>query len=65
MDQTLLPDYVFDEIKRFIHANYHSKLPNSLLVAQAFILCYQEYGREFGLCVVNKAIECLISQGLF
>jgi hypothetical protein len=36
-----------------------------LLVAQAFILRFPKYGREFGLSAINYAIEDGIKQGLF
>jgi hypothetical protein len=40
-------------------------LPNSLLVAQAFILKYSDHGRKYGLSVINRAIEEGIKDGLF
>lgn len=33
------------------------KLPNSLLIAQDFMLTYQIYGRELGLSSINCVIE--------
>jgi hypothetical protein len=61
----ILPEHVLDDLRRFISKNYPTYLPNSLLVAQDFILKYQDYGREFGLPVINYAIENGIKHGLF
>ena len=65
MPQLKVPEYVFDDLYRFISKNYSNNLPNSLLIAQAFILAHQDYGTEFGLTAINKAIEDGIMQGLF
>jgi hypothetical protein len=40
-------------------------LPNSLLIAQEFILRYPDHGKEFGLSAINYVIEDGIKQGLF
>jgi hypothetical protein len=40
-------------------------LPNSLLIAKAFILTYPDYGKDYGLPAFNKAIEDGIKSGLF
>jgi hypothetical protein len=40
-------------------------MPNSLLIAQAFILKYQNYGREYGLCEINYVIEKEVKEGFF
>ena len=43
---------------RFIFKNYYYRnLPNSLLVAQAFILKYPDHGKKYGLSTINKIIE--------
>ncbi len=65
MPQSLLPDYVFDELIRFVHETNRDGLPNSLLIAEKFILKYPDYGKEFGLTKINKAIEYGIKRGLF
>jgi hypothetical protein len=44
---------------------YPNKLPNSILIAQAFILKYPEHGREYGLSTINRVLEEGIKQGLF
>ncbi len=63
--QLKIPESVLIDLSRFISKNYPTNLPNSLLIAQSFILKYQEYGREFGLSAINYAIEEGIKQGLF
>lgn len=65
MLQLEIPQYVISALDRFIFENYQYNLPNSLLIAQRFILKYQEYGKEYGLPVINYAIEERIKQGLF
>ncbi len=65
MPQLKIPEKVFDDLGRFISKNYPNYLPNSLLIAQAFILKYQDYGKKFGLSAINKAIEDGIKRGLF
>ncbi len=63
--QMILPKHVLDGLTRFISNNYPKNLPNSLLIAQAFILKYPTYGKKYGLPVINKAIEEGINQNLF
>ena len=65
MPQSLLPDYVFDELVKFVRESKHDDLPNSLLIAERFILKYPDYGKEFSLTKINKAIEDGMKQGLF
>ena len=65
MTQKTLPKHVLDDLISFISKSYPNYLPNSLLIAQAFILAHQDYGNEFGLTAINKAIEDGIMQGLF
>jgi hypothetical protein len=65
MNQKKLPEHVLNDLIRFIHEKYQKRLPNTLLIAQEFILEYQDYGREYGLPAINKAIEDGINQGLF
>ena len=65
MLQLKIPEQVLIDLTRFISKNYQNNLPNSLLIAQAFILKYQDYGREFGLSAINYAIEDGIKRGYF
>jgi hypothetical protein len=65
MAQKILPKNVIDDLVSFISKNYPNSLPNSLLIAQSFILEHQDYGKEFGLTVINQAIEERIKKGLF
>ena len=36
--QRILPEHVFNELIRFVHEKYQTQLPNSLRIAQEFIL---------------------------
>jgi len=65
MSQLKVPQYVIDDLSSFISKKYPSDLPNSLLIAQEFMLKHPDYGREFGLSAINKAIEDGIDQGIF
>jgi hypothetical protein len=65
LSQKILPQHVFDEVIRFISGTYFFYLPNSLLIAQAFILKYPAYGREYGLSTINKAVEYAMSNDYF
>lgn len=60
-----LPEHVLNDLIGFIHKKYQKQLPNTLLVAQAIILEYKDYGIEYSLPVINKAIEDGINQGIF
>lgn len=65
MTQKTIPQELFYDLSMFISQNYSDSMPNSLLIAQAFILNFQDYGREFGLAAINKAVEEGIEKGLF
>jgi hypothetical protein len=60
-----IPQSVFEDLIRYICVIYTSNLPNSLLIAQGFILKYPGYGKEFGLSAINYAIEEGVNEGLF
>jgi hypothetical protein len=61
-----VPDYVFDDICLFVSENYSNNMSNgSLLITQAFVLKYPDYGRKFGFSEINKAIEDGIKCGIF
>jgi hypothetical protein len=63
--QRILPESVYNDLTRFISETYSNNLPNSLLIAQAFILKYPQFGREYGLPAINYAIEDRMRQGCF
>lgn len=65
MHQLNVPEYVVDDLGRFIFANYGKNLPNSLLMAQAFILKYPHHGIKYGLSIINKVIEDRIKKDVF
>ena len=52
-----IPNYVLDDINRFIHENYQDPLPHSLLISQAFCLRFKNYGNEFGVSEISDAVE--------
>lgn len=57
--------FVLNDLISFISKNYPDILPNSLIIAQTFILKYPEYGRDYGLSEINSIIEDGIKRGLF
>jgi hypothetical protein len=59
-----LPEPIINDLISFISKTYPKDLPNSLLIAQAFILKYQNYGNEFSLSEINNAIEDIIKNNL-
>lgn len=65
MPQLKSPNNLNDDLISFIFANYSKNLPNSLLIAQAFILKYPQYGKEYGLPTINRAIEDCINADLY
>jgi len=65
MPQLKLPEHVISDLDRFIYEIYSQYLPNSLLVAQAFILKYPHHGRVYGLPAINYEIEQRIQEGTF
>lgn len=65
MPQLKVPDHVIDDLNRFISATYRDYLPNSLLIAQAFIIKHPDHGRMYGLPIINLTIEDGIEEGLF
>ena len=60
-----IPGTIINDLYRFILEQYPNDLPNSLLIAQAFILKYPNHGKEYGLAAINYAIEDGINEGLF
>jgi hypothetical protein len=60
-----IPETIINDLYRFIFEQCPNNLPNYLLIAQAFILKYPNYGKEYGLAAINYAIEDGIKQGLF
>jgi hypothetical protein len=46
--QMILPEHVLNDLIRFIDGKYQKPLPNSLLIAQAFILKHQDHGKGCG-----------------
>jgi hypothetical protein len=65
MPMLIIPKHVIDDLISFISKKYPTDLPNSLLIAQAFILKYPDHGKKYGLAAINYAIEDGINEGLF
>jgi hypothetical protein len=63
-DQSILTDYILNDLKLFISNYYNYYLPNSLIIAQSFILRYPYYGKEYGLSVINRFVEDLILENV-
>jgi hypothetical protein len=62
MSHLIVPQYVLDDINRFINRNYQHSLPHSLLIAQAFCLRFKNYGNEFGVSEITNAVEYVKNQ---
>jgi hypothetical protein len=58
-------EQLLEDLSSFISEKYTGNLPNSLLIAQEFMLKHPDYGRELGLPAINKAIEDGIEMSLF
>jgi hypothetical protein len=56
------PDQMMDDLREFIDKNYRGGLPHSLLIAEAFMLRYPDYGNQYGLTEIHAAVESLIKQ---
>jgi hypothetical protein len=65
MFQLSVPQYVIDNLIRYMFEKYRNDLSNSVLIAQAFIFKYPDYGRDFCLSEIYKAIEYGMKIGLF
>ena len=65
MVQLIISEQLLYDLRRFFAKRCVFYLPNSLLIAQEFILRYPNHGTEFGLSAINYVIENGIKQGLF
>lgn len=65
MSPTTTPTDVFNALSSFVSQNYSDNIPNSLLIAQAFILKYPDHGRNHGLSAINKKVEDGVKRGFF
>jgi hypothetical protein len=61
MQQVTLPECVYNDLNNFISLNYFNDLPHPLLLAQAFCLKFQKYGKKYSLCTITNAIEYIIN----
>ena len=62
MSQLTLPEYVYEDLKKFIYINYSGQLPHPLLLAQAFCLRFEEYGKKYDLSTITSAVEDIIKK---
>lgn len=60
MQQITLPECVYDDLNRFISTCYSKNLPHPLLIAQAFCLRFQEYGKKYSLSTITDNVEYII-----
>jgi hypothetical protein len=61
MQQVILPECVNNDLKKFISTYYSKQLTHPLLIAQAFCLKFQEYGKQYNLLIIVNAIENIIN----
>ena len=62
MTQLSLPENVYNDLKRFIYTNYPVQLPHPLLIAQAFCLKFEEYGKKYDFSTITNAVEDIIKK---
>jgi hypothetical protein len=60
MTPLTLPEYVYNDLKKFISINYSNQLPPPLLIVQAFCLRFKQYGEKFDLSTITDAVEDII-----
>lgn len=63
MTQLILPEYAYNDLRKFIYTNYAEHLPHPLLIAQAFCLRFEEYGKKYDLSTITDAVEAIIKNG--
>jgi hypothetical protein len=64
MYQESKPSQVLDDLSKFISTYYRKHLPHPLLIAQAFCLQFQEYGKTYSLSAITDAIEQLVKNNI-
>lgn len=57
MNQSVLPQYILDDLNRFISNYYQEQIPYSLIVAQEFLSSFQYFGKDVSLSKVIDAVE--------
>ena len=60
MPQLILPEYVLDDLSRFISRYNSNSLPHPLLIAQAFLLMFPDHGNKYDLPIITTAVEHVI-----
>jgi hypothetical protein len=59
-----VPQYVIDDLERFISETYQGNLPVSLLIAQDFMMKYPEHGKNYSFFIINEVIENMLFKTL-
>lgn len=60
MQQVTLPECVYNDLRVFISTYYSKNLPHPLLIAQAFCLKYNKYGKKFSLSIIADTVEYIL-----
>jgi hypothetical protein len=61
MEEEVLPECVYNDLNNFISTYHSEQLPHPLLIAQAFCLRFQDYGKRFSLFTITDNVEFIIS----
>jgi hypothetical protein len=59
MKQLLIPENLLDDLSKFILTYYSTHPPHPMLIAQAFLLQFKDYGELFSLSMMTEAVEHL------
>jgi hypothetical protein len=57
-----VPQYVIEDLEKFISETYQDNVPISLLIAQDFILKYPGHGKNYDLFIINEVVETIFSK---
>jgi hypothetical protein len=61
MQQLVLPECVYNDLRTFISSYSSKNLPHPLLIAQAFCLKYKKHGREYSLSIITDTVEYILN----
>jgi hypothetical protein len=65
MNPQIQSEQMLDDLSKFISTYHRGKLPHPLLIAEKFILKYQDYGRKFDFSAITEAVEYVINRNRF
>jgi hypothetical protein len=60
MYQKKIARTMLNDLEKFIHENYTGDLPNSLLIAQTFMLKFSDYGNDVDLSAILDAVDYVL-----